>query len=139
MFHRQENGGDSDAYPPSKRHAMRKNDLPLGRDDLRPRRNDWLLRKIGRNTKKDVLEAFRIVRYEIRTKCQRVASEGLTQAEACQLALRIREQRELVRQMINRQNPKHVKRLLRLNRCSRRHLVELVKKAGLDTTILVFK
>ena len=98
---------------------------------------NWSLRRVGRLSKRDILDAFRIVAYEIRAKCQRFATERLTQAEACTLALRIRDQRELVRQMVDRRNSKHARRLLRLNSKYRQNLIELVKKAGLDTRILV--
>lgn len=100
---------------------------------------NWSLRRIGRLSKKDILDAFRIVAYEIRAKCKRFASEGITQAEACTMALRIRDQRELVRQMDDRRSSKHVRRLLRLNRKYRQNLIELVEKAGLEPKILVFK
>jgi hypothetical protein len=100
---------------------------------------NWSLRRIGRFSKKDILDAFRIVAYEIRAKCNQFASEELTQAEACTLALRIRDQRELVRQMVDQRNSKHVRRLLRLNSKYRQNLIELVEKAGLEPTILIFK
>ena len=100
---------------------------------------NWSLRRIGRLSKRDILDAFKIVAYEIRAKCKRFASEGLTQAEACTLALRIRDQRELVRQMVDRRNSKHVRRLLRLNGKYRQDLIELVEKAGLEPKILIFK
>ena len=100
---------------------------------------NWSLRKIGRLSKKDILDAFRIVAYEIRAKCKRFTSEGLTQADACTLALRIRDQRELVRQMVDRRNSNHVRHLLRLNSKYRQDLVELVEKAGLEPEILIFK
>jgi hypothetical protein len=100
---------------------------------------NWSLRRIGRISKKDVLDAFRVVGYEIRAKRERFSSERLTQAEACTLALRIRDQRDLIREMVDRHNSKHVRRLLRLNRKYRQHLIELVKKAGLEPKILVFK
>ena len=103
------------------------------------RRSNWSLRRIGRLSKRDILDAFKIVAFEIRTKCKRFTSEKLTQAEACTLAFRIRDQRELVRQMVDRRNAKHVKHLLRLNRKYRRNLIELVEKSGLDPTILIFK
>lgn len=103
------------------------------------RRSNWSLRRTGRLRKRDILDAFRIVAYEIRAKCKRFASERLTQAEACTLALRIRDQRELVRQMVDRRNSKHARRLLRLNGEYRQNLFELVEKAGLDPQILVFK
>ena len=100
---------------------------------------NWSLRRIGRLSKKDTLDAFKIVAYEIRAKCERFASERFTQGEACTLALRIRDQRELVRQMIDRHNSKHVRRLLRLNNKYRQNLIELVEKAGLEPKILIFK
>jgi hypothetical protein len=100
---------------------------------------NWPLRRIGRLSKRDILDAFRIVAYEIRAKCKRFASEELTQAEACTLALRIRDQRELVRQLVDRRNSRHVRRLLRLNGKYRQHLIELVEKAGLESKILIFK
>jgi hypothetical protein len=100
---------------------------------------DWSLRRIGRLSKRDILDAFKIVAYEIRAKCNRFAAEGLTQAAACTLALRIRDQRELVREMVDRRTPRHAKHLLRLNGKYRKTLIELVKKTGLDPTILVFK
>jgi hypothetical protein len=100
---------------------------------------NWSLRRIGRLSKRDILDAFKIVAYEIRAKCKQFGSERLTQAEACTLALRIRDQRELVRQMVDRRHPKHARRLLRLNSKYRQDLIELVEKAGLDPEILVFK
>jgi hypothetical protein len=103
------------------------------------RRTPWPLRRIGRSSKKDVLDAFRIVSCEIRSKRKRFANQRLTQAEACTLALRIRDQRELVRDMFDRRDTRHAKRLLRLNGQYRRHLIELVKTAGLDAAILVCK
>jgi hypothetical protein len=105
-------------------------------DDFRQK---WWLRRIGRCSKKDVLEAFRAVGYEIRTKLGRFALGNLTQADACQLALRIRDQRELVRQMAERHDSKHVRRLLRLNRKYREKLLELAGTSGLDTSVLVLK
>ena len=102
-------------------------------------RTSWSLRRIGRLSKRDILDAFKIVAYEIRTKCKRFASEGLTQADACRLALRIRDQRELVRQLVDRRNSKHARRLLRLNGKYRQDLVGLVEKTGLDSKVLIFR
>jgi hypothetical protein len=102
-------------------------------------RRNWRPRRIGWCSRKDVLEAFRIVGYEIRAKLKRLTPDTLTQAEACRLALRIRDQRELVRQMADRRDSKHVRRLLRLNARYRRRLIERVRNAGLETKILVFK
>jgi hypothetical protein len=103
------------------------------------KRTPWPLRRIGRSSKKDVVDAFRIVSCEIRNKRKRFAREWPTQAEACTLALRIRDQRELVRDMFDRRDTKHAKRLLWLNGQYRRHLIALVKEAGLDAAILVCK
>jgi hypothetical protein len=100
---------------------------------------NWPLRRIGRLSKKDILDAFKIVAYEIRAKLKRFDTEGWTQADACTLALRIRDQRELVRQLIDRRNSKHVKRLLRLNGRYRRSLVDRVESAGLEPESLIFK
>jgi hypothetical protein len=97
------------------------------------------MRRFGRCSKMDVLAAFRIVGHEIRAKLDRFAAGNASQAGACQLALRIRDQRELVRQMADRRDSKHVRRLLGLNARHRQHLVDLVEKAGLDKSILVFR
>jgi len=97
------------------------------------------MRRIGWCSRKDVVDAFRIVGQEIRTKCQRIVPKVLTQAEACRLALRIRDQRELIRQIADRRDSRHVRCLLRLNRKRRHHLMELATQAGLNTTILTFK
>lgn len=102
-------------------------------------RHRWRLRRIGRCSKKDVLDAFRIVGYEIRSKLKKLTPETATQGDACLLALRIRDQRELVRQMAERRDFKHVRKLLRLNERYRRDLLERVNRAGLDSQILVFK
>ncbi len=100
---------------------------------------NWSVRTIGRLSKRDTLDAFRIVAYDIRSKCKWFARERITQAEACTLALRIRDQRELVREMVDRRNSKHVRHLLRLNSKYRQNLIELVEKAGLEPKILIFK
>jgi hypothetical protein len=99
----------------------------------------WWLRRIRRCSKKDIIEAFRIVGYEIRMKLRRLTPECFTQAEACMLALRIRDQRELVRQMADRRDFKHVRRLLRLNGRYRRDLLARVETAGLEAKVLILK
>ena len=97
-------------------------------------------RTIGWCSVADVLEAFRVVSQEIRSKLKRHAALGsLTQAEACTLALRLRDQRELIRQLANRRNYQHARRLMRINRRQRRRLVRLVEEAGLDRTVLILK
>jgi hypothetical protein len=88
----------------------------------------------------DVLAAYRVVSQEIRGKLRRfAASDTLTQADACNLALRLRDQRELIRQLANRRNYQHARRLMRLNRRQRRKLVKLVKDAGLDAKVLILR
>jgi len=90
-------------------------------------------------SKKDVLVAFRIVGHEIRAKLDRFALEDPSQAVACQLALRIKDQRELIRQMADRRDSRHLRRLLALNARHRRRLIDLVEKAGLDKSILIYR
>ena len=101
---------------------------------------NWPLRKIGRLSNKDILDAFKIVAYEnpgeVRTGSPLKDSP---KPRLVRLLSRIRDQRELVRQMIDRRNSKHVRRLLRLNGKYRRNLIELVEKAGLESKILIFK
>ncbi|NUQ63496.1 MAG: hypothetical protein HUU20_13540 [Pirellulales bacterium] len=84
----------------------------------------------------DVLTAFQIVGREIRNKCRRFDGEGLSQADASELAGRIREQRELVRQLIDSRDGRRVRHLLKLNRKLRRRLLELAEKNGLEGTVL---
>jgi len=87
----------------------------------------------------DVLGAFRIVGQEIRNKCRRYEQAGLTQRDAYELAGRIREQRELIRQLTDRRNFKHARRLMRLNGRLRRRLLRLVEREGLNGEVLIFK
>ena len=94
---------------------------------------------IGWCSKADVLVAFKIVGEEIRAKCQRFAADGFTLGDACQLASRVKEQRELIRQFAGRRNARHARRLVRLNRSLRDRLVQLVRNAGLQTSVLIFK
>lgn len=96
-------------------------------------------KKACRCSRKDVVDAFWIVEEEIRLRCQRLALRSLTQAEACRLALRVRDQRELVRQLTERDDARHVRCLLGLNRKLWRHVVMMAQQAGLDTVVLVFK
>jgi hypothetical protein len=87
----------------------------------------------------DVLEAFRVVSQEIRNKCHCYTETGLTQGEAYELAGRIREQRELIRQLTDRRNIKHARRLMRLNSRLRRRAIAVVERAGLNKDVLIFK
>jgi hypothetical protein len=86
-----------------------------------------------------VLTAFRIVGQEIRLKCQRFAVQGLSLGEACNLARRIKDQRDLVHQIADRRNAEHVRRLLRLNRLLRLRFLAIVDRAGLDKDVLICK
>jgi hypothetical protein len=87
----------------------------------------------------DVLNAFWIVGQEVRSKCHRYEATGLTQVEACDLAKRLKEQRDLIRQLADRRNFKHARRLMRLNRGLRKRLVGIVEGARLNNDILFFK
>lgn len=99
----------------------------------------WRHRRLRWCSQADVLTAFQAVGREIRQKYRRFSAEGLSQADACELAGRIREQRELVRLLVDISSESRVRRLLRLNRKHRCRLVELAAKHGLDTSILNFK
>ena len=68
-----------------------------------------------------------------------VPVEMSSEAQACELARRIKDQRELVRQLAGRRNIKHARRLMRLNRRLRKRLIGIVEQAGLDKEILIFK
>ena len=96
-------------------------------------------RAFGWCSREDVLIAFRAVSQEIRAKHRRLDPETLTLAEACQLARRIKDQRDLVHQMSARRSWKHVRRLIRLNGKHREKLLELTRQAGLDIGVLIFK
>ena len=92
-----------------------------------------------REARKDIVEAFRIVGYEIRGRLGRLDPATVTQGEVCELALRIRDQRELLRQLVDRRDRRHVRRLMGINRRYRRRLVTQAQQAGLDTQVLLFK
>lgn len=92
-----------------------------------------------RCSRTDVLAAFRIVGQEIRNKCRRYDRQGLTQQEAYELAGRVKEQRELIRQLTGRRDLKHARRLARLNSRLRRRVVKVVQQAGLNADVLTFK
>jgi hypothetical protein len=106
------------------------------RDESVPR--PWQRRK-SRVSRKDTLDAFRIVAYEIRRNLTKICLASFTQAEACQLARRIKDQRDLIWPMLEWRNSKHGRRLLWLNYRCRQNLIEFAEKAGLNVEILVFK
>ena len=89
-------------------------------------------------TRIDVIRAFRAVDQEIRLRNRRLASLGFALSEACDLARRIKDQRDLVHQLMDRRNRRHGRRLLKLNRRHRERLLAIVREAGLDTSVLVF-
>ena len=95
--------------------------------------------RLFRCSRGDVLGAFRIVGQEIRSKCRRYGDTGLTQQEAYELAGRVKEQRELIRQLTDRRSLRHARRLMRLNGRLRRRVVDVVRRAGLSTEVLTFK
>ncbi|HID78337.1 MAG TPA: hypothetical protein EYP56_20385 [Planctomycetaceae bacterium] len=98
------------------------------------------MRTFGWCSVADVLEAFHIVSREIRSKLKRLESSGaLTQGEACQLALRLRDQRELIRQLATRRHFRRARRLMRINRRLRRRLIRLVEAAALSARVLIFR
>jgi hypothetical protein len=96
-------------------------------------------REPRRCSRTDVVRAFRAVDQEINLKYARLVSNGLTLPEASELARRIRDQRELIRQLFDKRNRGHSRRLLRLNKGHRQRLLSLARQAGLDTSVLVFK
>jgi hypothetical protein len=96
-------------------------------------------KRLFRCSPADVLSAFRIVGQEIRGKCHRYGRAGLTQREAYELAGRIKEQRELIRQLTDRRNFKRARRLLHLNRRLRMRAIKIVERAGLNQDVLIFK
>jgi hypothetical protein len=108
-----------------------------GRQDGVPHRS-WG-RTLGWLSRADVLAAFHIVGQEIRLKCRRFAAQGLSLAEACDLAQRIKDQRDLVHQIADRRSARHVRRLLRLNRLLRERFLAIVDRAGLDKGTLICK
>ncbi len=96
-------------------------------------------RLFGWCSKSDVVATFRVVNQEIRLKFDRLDAHSLTLADACQLARRVKDQRDLVRQVADRRNRRHARRLLRLNRKHRDRLLRIVQEAGLDASSLLFK
>ena len=98
-----------------------------------------MAKRLFRCSPVDVLSAFRIVGQEIRNKCHRYAKKGLTQQEAYELAGRLREQRELIRQLTDRRNIKHARRLMRLNSRLRKRLIRVIERAGLNKDVLIFR
>ena len=96
-------------------------------------------RTLGWVSRADVITAFRIVGQEIRLKCRRFAAEGLTLADACDLARRIKDQRDLVHQIADRRSARHARRLLRLNPRLRMRFLKLVEQHGIDKSVLIVK
>lgn len=87
----------------------------------------------------DVLLAFKVVGEEIRAGCKRLARGKPGQAELYALAMRVKEQRELIRQVVGRHASKHVRQLIRQNRRARQRVVELANAAGRDPSLLIFR
>jgi len=87
--------------------------------------------------KEDVLVAFMAVGAEIRTKCGRFAVRGITLPEACHLARRIREQRDLLKQIVGYLNRGELKRLLRFNRKLRGRLCTMAATERLSSSVIM--
>lgn len=84
---------------------------------------------------RDVLQAFRATGQGIRATLHGMQKdEAPTLPQAVQLADRIREQRELVRQIILRKQWKRAKHLLRINSRLREQFFALIERAGLPLT-----
>jgi len=117
----------------------------LGKGDMRTvveyrhMTTSWWPQRGRRCRTLDVLLSFKIVGEEIRAKCRRLVAGRATQAEFCELALRIKDQRDLIRQITGRGNHRHVRRLVRQNRRLRQRLIELAKAAGRDGHVLIFR
>ncbi len=76
---------------------------------------------------------------EIRLTYKRLDPRTLTLVDAYQFARRIKDQRDLIRQIADRRNRRHARRLLRLNKKHRQRLLRMVQEAGLDPSLLPFK
>ena len=114
------------------------------RDDTTTKRHGRLSwwprsRLFGWCSRIDVVRAFRAVNQEIDLKFERLEVQTITLPEAYRFARRIKEQRDLIRQITDRRNWRHVRRLVRLNRRHRERLLRLAQEAGLDTSVLLLK
>jgi hypothetical protein len=96
-------------------------------------------RTIRRCSQLDVVAAFRIVNWEIRSKCKRSAARKPTLAQVWELARRIKDQRDLVQQIDGRRAPQHIRHLMRQNMRLQNRLVQIAQGWGLDTSILIFE
>jgi hypothetical protein len=103
-------------------------------------RFEWGRKFLGRRcSPAEVVAAFKVVNEVIRAKCKAFAATRPTQVEVCQLAQRIKDQRDLIRGIQGRCGFRHVLNLVRQNRRLRNRLVQIVNRWSLDTSILVFK
>jgi hypothetical protein len=89
--------------------------------------------------KEDVLVAFMAVSTEIRTKCGRLSLRGTTLPEACEVAGRIKEQRDLLHQIVGNLTRRELKRLLGLNRKFRRRLTMIAAAANLNASVMTLR
>jgi hypothetical protein len=96
-------------------------------------------RPIARCSRRDVVAAFRIVNWEIRTKCDRLAMSRPSLGQVCELARRIKDQRDLVQQIDGCRAIRQIWRLMRQNRRLRSRLLRIAQRWGLDTSILIFE
>jgi hypothetical protein len=89
--------------------------------------------------KEDVLLAFMAVGVEVRTKCGRLSHRGITLPEACEVAGRIKEQRDLLHQIVGNLTRAELKRLLGLNRKFRRRLTMIAAAAHLNSSVMTLR
>lgn len=87
----------------------------------------------------DVLLAFMAVVKEVRSRIQHFGRRAMTQREACELAGRIKEQRNLLRQIVSETQREKIKRLLYINRRLRNKVVTIAQAANLDTSAMTLK
>lgn len=89
---------------------------------------------------KDVLQAFRATGLGIRTLLSNMEKEENPEPlAAAHLADRIREQRELVRQILLRKQWKRAKHLLRINAHLRQRFLDLIGRTGLPVNLYALR
>jgi|GEM_PF-6500593 len=95
---------------------------------------EWMPRGLAsrfRCKERDVLEAFRATGQGIRSRLRRFSENQNPPLEAALIADRVREQRELVRQIIARRHWQRVRTLLRINSKTRERFVARMEQAGI--------
>jgi hypothetical protein len=85
---------------------------------------------------KNILVAFRATEQAVRLLLARYGKEGMTLLQACELADYIREQRELIKQVLQNKQPRRARLLARKRRRLRTELLERTHRAGLDVQMV---